>query len=108
MTEYPIPVERYAGNQALTIVCERCGAEDVISPDEILNEDLYECPADTERSRRASTEPRCRGYAVMKYAEADRCPGCRRLGFWNARLDGCCSRRCQLQAEYAKTLASGA
>lgn len=103
MIEYPILVERYRGNQALTIVCERCGAEDVINPDKILNEDFYECPADAELGRRVSTAPRCRGSAAMKYVEADRCPGCRRLGFWEG-LDGCCSRRCQLQAEYARSL----
>ena len=103
MTEYPILVERYTGNQSLTIICERCGSEDVISPDEILNEDLYECPADTEIGRQASTARRCHGTASMKYAEADRCHGCRRLGFWD-HLDGCCSRRCQLQAEYARSL----
>lgn len=101
MMEYPILVAEWKGDQALTIVCEKCGAEVVLDPDELLNEGLYECPADTELSRRASTARRCRGSAVMKYEQADKCQSCGKLGFW---LNGCCSRRCLLQAEYAKQL----
>lgn len=105
MTKYPILVADWSGNQALTIICEKCGAEEVIDPDEILNEGLYECPADTELSRRASTALRCRGSAIMKYEQADPCPGCGTLGFYRAEVNaGCCSRRCMFVAEHAATL----
>lgn len=104
MSRYPIIVARYTTDQALTIICDRCHAEAVIHPDDLLNEGLYECPADTELSRAASTAQRCRGSAFMKYEEGDPCKGCGRLGFWDRKLDGCCSRRCQLQAEYAAAL----
>lgn len=96
MTEYPILVARWNANQALTIVCERCDAEEVIDPDGLLNEGLYECPVG------------CGGTAVMKYEEGDQCEGCGKLGFWygarDTAIDGCCSRRCKLQAEYAQEL----
>jgi hypothetical protein len=104
VTDYPIIIERWTGMQALTIVCERCHTERVIDADEIYNEDIYECPADTERARTASTEPRCGGLACMKYVEGDRCKGCRKLGFFHDALKGCCSRACMLQAEYAEQL----
>ena len=108
MTEYPILVADFTGERALTIICERCGAEEVIHADDILNEGLYQCPADTERARRASTEPRCMGGAGMKYEQGDRCEGCGKLGFWTGPhptpIDGCCSRKCKLQAEYAASL----
>jgi hypothetical protein len=111
----PVLVERYSGEQAMTIICERCHTEAVLDPDELLNEGLYECPADTELSRRASAEKRCRGHAIMKYEEADKCKGCGKLGFYESagpssnyyapQMVGCCSRRCMLVAEYAATLA---
>ena len=109
MTSYPILVAEWDGDQALTIICEKCGAEEVIDPADLLNEGLYDCPADTELRRRASTAERCRGTAVMKYEPADQCKGCRKLGFWDSyvpEIDGCCSRRCALQAEYAASLAA--
>jgi hypothetical protein len=96
---YSILVERYRGNQALRIVCERCAATRVIDGDDIKNEGIYACPRDT-----ASDANFCGGLAVHMYAEADRCPSCRRLGFYEERLAYCCSRACMLQADYAKTL----
>lgn len=104
MAEYPLPARRMTGEQCLTIICERCHSERVIDGDEITSEDIYECPADTEKARRASTEPRCRGTACMKYEEADVCRNCRKLGWFEDVLKGCCSRTCLLQAEYAETL----
>jgi hypothetical protein len=101
---YPILVERWTGKQAMTIVCESCHAEAIITADELLNEGIYECPADTELGRQASTARRCRGSAIMKYEEAERCRGCGKLGFSEETLAGCCSRRCMLQAEYAESL----
>lgn len=112
MSVYPILVERWTGAQALTIICERCHAERVIDADEISNEDIYECPGDRELGRAASTVERCRGSAMMKYLQAEKCRGCGKLGFFGdphcAGLEGCCSRRCQLQAEYAATLRGAA
>jgi hypothetical protein len=108
VTEYPILIRRLTGDKALTIICERCEAEAVVHPDDILNEGLYECPADEERGRTASTEPRCGGSAVMKYDEGDECKGCDKLGFWDRdTLKGCCSRKCMLQVEYLRTIRSG-
>lgn len=109
MTEYPILVKRFRGDQALTIVCTTCFAEAVITPDDILNDGLYECPANTERGRTASTEPRCRGHAEMMYDEGDSCPNCAKLGYWTSfdnrsPISGYCSRRCMLQHQYAKGL----
>lgn len=103
MSDYPILVANWTGAQALTIVCERCHAERVIDADELSNEDIYECPGDRELGRTASTAKRCRGLAMMKYVEAERCRGCGALGF-EQPVDGCCSRRCQLQADYAAML----
>lgn len=101
-TEYPIAVRRFTAEQALTIICERCHTEAVITADELLNEGLYECPGDTEKGRLASTEPRCRGSACMKYEEGSVCPNCNRLGWFGN--DGSCSRACKLQVDYAKSL----
>jgi hypothetical protein len=100
----PILVDRYHGDQALTIVCKRCHTEAVLDPEDLLNEGLYECPANTELSRTVSTARRCGGSAVMKYEEAERCKSCGKLGFYELVLAGCCSRRCMLQAEYAESL----
>jgi hypothetical protein len=103
---YPIPVEDFTGSQALTIVCEKCHSEAVISPDDILNEDLYECPRDT-RARRIGAVA-CGGFACMKYAIADRCGGCDELGWFSETLNGCCSRSCMLIAEHRARLEQGA
>lgn len=92
-SRYPLPVERYTGQQSLTIICESCGAQEVVGPDDVHNDGLYNCPVD------------CGGVAVFKYAEADRCPGCGELGWYDHNvLKGACSRRCMLQAEYAATI----
>ena len=91
---YPILVEKLTPEQALRIVCQRCGAEEEIGEDEILNDAVYACPKN------------CGGAAIYKYEWADKCPGCGKLGFYEKVLDGCCSRVCQLQAEYAKELAA--
>ena len=93
MTEYPIPVERYRGDQALTVICETCCAETVVDSDNVLSDGFYGCPAD------------CGGLATFKYAEADRCPNCKKLGWFPEALSHhCCSRVCVLQWEYALSL----
>jgi hypothetical protein len=97
--DYPIPVAEYTGDQALTIVCESCGAEGVIAANGILNDGVYQCPSVTEY-----VAGWYRGCAVHMFAEADRCPGCGRLGWYGDAPEKACSRACALQAEYAKTL----
>jgi hypothetical protein len=101
---YPILVRDLKPEQALVIVCEKCGEEETIDPEDLLNEGLYACPRWAE----------CDGSAIMKYEPADECKGCGKLGFWHDRpgakfgtLNGCCSRVCMLQAEYAATLKAG-
>jgi hypothetical protein len=101
VSDYPILVERYRGEQSMTIVCEDCHAERVIDADDISNEGDYICPRDTYGQPTV-----CGGFAVMKYQEADSCPNCGKLGFWDEHPGQCCSRVCQLQAEYAKELAA--
>ena len=92
MSDYPILVEKLTAEQAMRIRCETCGAEKDITDDEILNDAVYACPK------------RCGGSAVYKYEWADKCGGCGKLGFYEKVLDGCCSRVCQLQAEYKREL----
>lgn len=95
MSGYPILIADWTGKQAMTIVCESCHAEAVITDDDLQNEGLYSCPK------------HCGGLAVYKYEQADKCGGCGKLGFYDSKInDGCCSRVCQLQAEYAKDLAT--
>jgi hypothetical protein len=93
---YPIPVADYdPGDQALTIVCERCDSEAVISADDLRTEGLYRCPGG------------CPGSAVHKYELADECPNCKALGWFDRMpFDGACSRRCMFQFEYALELAA--
>lgn len=94
--EYPILVREWKGNQSMQIVCESCGAEAFLTGDTIRNEGFYNCPKD------------CGGSATYKYEQADECPGCKKLGFFHrGALDGCCSRACKLQRDYAKDLTRG-
>lgn len=94
---YPILVERLTGKRALLIACLSCDAETTIGAEDIRNDMNYSCPKG------------CGGWAVYKYAEADKCPNCDRLGWYSGNgLEDCCSRPCQLQAEYAKSLAARA
>src|SRR6476646_9694355 len=90
--QYPILVDDFGLAQSLLIVCEACAAEAVLTADELSNDACYSCPAG------------CPGWAVYKYEVADRCKGCGQLGFYEAVLDGCCSRRCLLQWQYLQTL----
>jgi hypothetical protein len=93
MSRYPILIEQFKGEESMTIVCEQCLAEAVLGPDDLYSDGWYTCPAG------------CPGVAVYKYDEGDKCPACAKLGFWDRRaLGGCCSRRCQLQVEYAEQL----
>lgn len=96
---YPILVKQWRGNQSLIVVCEYCDGERAISSDELRNEGGYSCPVNAG----------CPGSAVMKYEEADECPGCKTLGFYRPEVNaGCCSRKCMFQAEYAESLRGAA
>ncbi|WP_205697475.1 hypothetical protein [Conexibacter sp. SYSU D00693] len=49
------------------------------------------------------------GWALRQYDNeiaAARCRGCDKLGRWSSAQGGACSRRCQLQAEYAAAIAT--
>jgi hypothetical protein len=45
----------------------------------------------------------CGGQIVMKYDTGVACRGCGKLDYSMA-VEGCCSRKCMLQAEYAESL----
>lgn len=98
MTErFPLPVERYTGDQARTLGCERCGFERVATGDEVASYSEPEYHLFCE----------CGEGLCWKYQEADRCPGCGRLGWWHTPYESnACSRACHFQAEYAQPLAT--
>jgi hypothetical protein len=102
VSDYPILVERW-GKKAPSdrVVCERCHAEFSHDPSE-------GDPYDLCLRHGNPTVGECGGQLVYKYAEADKCGGCGKLGFYDTKLSHCCSRKCMLQAEYAATLGSGA
>lgn len=89
---------RVSAIKALTIACERCGAEAVIGDDIPITVpyEVFVCPAGSGNR------------AAYKYEQAPTCPGCGREGDYNAynyrTMGGCCSRVCQLQTEYADAL----
>jgi hypothetical protein len=95
MAEFPIPVERLTPSRAVRLTCgSDCGYERDATEEEIsLCDALPHCPT-------------CDGgWLEWKYAEADKCPSCGRVGWWETPYDdGSCSRVCHLQAEYAATL----
>lgn len=96
MSDFPILVERLSPKQAAALGCASCGAERQATERECL--EFYIPPGCTS----------CGMEAVMdwKYMEGEKCKGCGKLGFWsnNGPLKGVCSRKCQLQAEYAEEL----
>jgi hypothetical protein len=94
MPKYPILVERYdSKHPADTAVCEDCNAEHTYDP---MDGDPYDL----------CLKCSCGGQIVFKYLWADRCPGCERLGWYRKEMNGCCSRRCMLVAEYAAHLSA--
>jgi hypothetical protein len=90
---YPILVERLDSRTAVLAICQSCGHESEAAPDEPgFNDGEWPCG--------------CGGWVCFKYVEADhKCPNCGKLGFFEKPLAPCCSRRCQLQADYAAQLA---
>lgn len=89
---YPILVERFKPFQGDIAVCERCDHEFKYDPTDGDPEDL------------CIKHDNCGGQITWKYDEGEVCRNCRRLGYWARELDFCCSRRCQLQAQYATQL----
>lgn len=95
--EYPILVENYKEDQAAKVVCASCHLELT-----------YWDPSEGDPYDLCLSCDSCGGGLRYKYQQADRCPGCATLGFYEKTLDYCCSRVCQLQSEYAATLKSPA
>lgn len=96
MAEYPIPVRQYDGDQALAVICEKCGDEWQAAED--MSDTSPDCIWCSQ----------CESWgAVFKYAEGDVCGNCGRLGWlfdiWSDHRSWC-SRACKLQGEYAATL----
>ena len=99
MSRYPILVPRYSDHfPPDTAICiGTCGRE-------WKGHELPRDPAEGEPEE-LGVECSCGGVVVFKYLEAPQCPGCGKLGGYSSHaLGGCCSRRCQLQAEYAAAL----
>jgi hypothetical protein len=94
MSGYPILVERYdAKHPADMAICVGCKRERKMDP------------ADGDPYDMCLTCRVCGDGIMWKYNEADKCPGCGTLGFWDHDvLKGACSRKCMLQAEYAASL----
>ena len=100
MSRYPILVERFKGKQAFRVVCTTCDARHELTGDQVAGEDGYRAG----EGLLACVRQDCDGRMTYAYMEATRCGGCQRLGFYEQALDYCCSKKCQLQAEYAKKL----
>lgn len=98
MTDYPILVERWdKAHPSDDAVCTRCGHTFKWDPADGDPDDL----CSTHGNPTVAGD--CGGPIVMKYDEGVRCKGCGKLDY-SFMLGGCCSRKCQLQAEYAATL----
>jgi hypothetical protein len=96
---YPILVDRWDDKHPADLaVCERCHATFKWDP---ADGDPYDL---CQTHGNPTVKNDCGGQIVMKYDAAPKCGGCGRLGYWDKALAYCCSRRCQLQAEYAETL----
>lgn len=98
---YPILVDRWDDKHPADLaVCTRCDATFTVDPSE-------GDPYDLCTTHGNPTLPGdCGGQIVMKYDQGDRCKGCGKLDY-SMPLAGCCSRKCQLQAEYAASLEAG-
>lgn len=97
-----IPSEQFRGDKCAIAICQRCLREATWDPSEGDPYDLCaRCPA-TDENRPGRV---CGGPIVFKYVPGDSCKSCGKLDHEMPRgLGGCCSRRCQLQAEYAESL----
>lgn len=101
-TKYPILVpdwdEKHPADLA---ICERCEHEFVWDPSEGDPYDLCARCGQVDSTRPGGV---CAGQIVFKFNMVDSCPGCGKLGYDAQKVDGACSRRCALQAEYAASL----
>jgi hypothetical protein len=99
MTEYPILVERWDEKHPANLaVCTKCGYERTWDPAE-------GDPYDLCIKHEGNAEGGCRGQIVMKYDCGSKCRSCGKLDYWfPSTLQGCCSRACMLQVEYAESL----
>jgi len=94
--ELPIPVKVLDGPKAIRLGCVGCGSERDATDDEVGRGEEYVATCV------------CGSELVWKYAQADECPGCGRLGWWQSAYDdGTCSRRCHLVVEYRRELERG-
>ena len=109
VSRFPILVDAWKGNQSLALGCNECGHRWYAA-----DADEWIAFIDTPRDC-----PQCGRWTGVApaYETGVRCPGCRRL-FHEADLvgnraphsaatvpnEGCCSRRCALQVEYAREL----
>jgi hypothetical protein len=93
MPDYPILVERFDDKHPADLaVCTGCDRTSVVDPGDGDPYDLcMRCGS-------------CGEQVVMKYDEAPACKNCNKLGWWEETTGYCCSRVCQLQAEYASSL----
>lgn len=101
MTAWPVKVERLAPDQAVAIYCASCGWTG--KQDSPENGAIYD----------VATCEKCGMFTLdYCYEEATRCGSCKEwIEDYVARAlmddDGSyCSRRCQFQAEYARTLST--
>ncbi len=95
-SKHPILVERFTRKQALTLACRCCGTT-------VMADDAESFIATVDYG--GSSCVACGSLRfIPAYEEAVRCNACRRLGHWPKTLGYCCSRICELQAEYAQQL----
>jgi hypothetical protein len=99
MPDYPILVARWDEKHPATqAVCTRCEATFEWDPSE-------GDPVDLCSKHGNASAGECGGQIVMKYDEGMTCPNCGKLDYTMPDgLNGCCSRKCMLQAEYAEQL----
>lgn len=91
-------VARFTAQTATAVYCPACGWRG-------RDED----PASGLIANACASCPECGETVEYQYDEGDRCRGCGKLAAWHPVRDEhgrYCSRVCQLQAEYARTLAA--
>lgn len=94
MSEFPILVATFTGDQPFELACDDCE---------------HTWPATDVDAFMAAIEvgacPTCGSYRIVPaYDEAPECPNCGVLGDHEKALRYCCTRACLLQLEYAEGL----
>lgn len=95
-------VPRLSSRTATAIYCAECGwrGRDEDPASGLISAGQVPCPRSD-----------CDGTVEYQYDEGVRCGGCRKLAGWHPVTDehgAYCSRTCQLQAEYARSLEAAA